>query len=296
MSFADLKRRKNSISKLVSAAEAVGGEKKNYNDDRVWKPSRDKAGNGYAVIRFLPAAEGNDLPWNRYWDHGFQGPTGQWYIEKSLTSINQDDPVGKLNGTLWNSGIESNKEKARVQKRRLHYVANVMVINDSANPENNGQVKIYQFGKKIFDMIMDAMQPQYDDEEPLNPFDFWEGANFKIKIRNVEGWVNYDKSEFDKSSALSDDDEELEKIYNSLHDLREFTDPKNYKSYEELEERLNVVLGNQAVTSARDTVSLDEQEAPSLQRKEYAETVSVSDDADEEEDTLSYFAKLAQED
>lgn len=296
MSFADLKRRKNSISKLVSAAEAVGGEKKNYNDDRVWKPSRDKAGNGYAVIRFLPAAEGNDLPWNRYWDHGFQGPTGQWYIEKSLTSIGQDDPVGKLNGTLWNSGIESNKEKAREQKRRLHYVANIMVINDSANPENNGQVKIYQFGKKIFDMIMDAMQPQYDDEEPLNPFDFWEGANFKIKIRSVEGWVNYDKSEFDKPSALSDDDEELEKIYNSLHDLREFTDPKGYKSYEELEERLNVVLGNQAVTSARDTVSLDEQETPPLQRKEYAETVSVSDDADEEEDTLSYFAKLAQED
>lgn len=298
MSFADLKRRKNSISKLVSAAEAVGGEKKNYNDDRVWKPSRDKAGNGYAVIRFLPAAEGNDLPWNRYWDHGFQGPTGQWYIEKSLTSIGQDDPVGKLNGTLWNSGIDANKEKARDQKRRLHYVANIMVINDSANPENNGQVKIYQFGKKIFDMIMDAMQPQYDDEDPLNPFDFWEGANFKIKIRNVEGWVNYDKSEFDKPSALSEDDEELEKIYNSLYDLREFTDPKGYKSYEELEERLNVVLGNQAVTSARDTVSLDEQEAPALQRQEFAETVSVSDDddTDAEEDTLSYFAKLAQED
>jgi len=309
MSFADLKkRRQSSISKLTAAAEAVGGEKKSYGDARIWKLQRDKQGNGYAVLRFLPAAEGNELPWNRYWDHGFQGPTGQWYIENSLTSIGQEDPVGQLNGRLWNSGIESDKEKARKQKRRLHYVANVLVISDPANPQNEGKIMIYQFGKKIFDKLMDAMKPEFQDEEPLNPFDFWTGADFKLKARIVDGWVNYDKSEFASPKALSEDDEELESIYNKLHDLREFTDPSKYKSYDELKARLMAVLGEGAgggtPTMAQES-KLGEEQAPRELRAEsvelddeipfdrFNESNDTSSAEEDPEDTLSYFAKLA---
>ena len=196
MSFANLKRNKSNISKLIQAAESAGGgnEKKSYGDDRLWKPSVDKAGNGFAILRFLPAAEGAELPWVRYWDHGFKGPTGQWYIEKSLTSIGQQDPVSEHNSELWNTGIEANKDTVRRQKRRLHYVVNALVVSDPANPQNEGKVMLYQFGKKIFDKIMDVMQPQFQDEDPINPFDFWAGANFKLKIRQVEGYRNYDKS------------------------------------------------------------------------------------------------------
>jgi hypothetical protein len=271
MSFANLKRSRNSIDKLVQAAQSSGGgEQKSYKDERMWKPTQDKMGNGYAVIRFLPAAEGQDLPWIRYWDHGFKGPTGKWYIERSLTTIGQDDPVGKLNSKLWNVSDDDKsptREQARNQKRRMHYVANVLVVSDPANPDNEGKVFMYQFGKKIFDKIMDVMQPQYADESPMNPFDFWTGANFKIKIRKVEGWVNYDKSEFDSPSELSDDDAYLEGIYNSLHDLTEFTDPKNFKSYAELEAKLNDVLGIETTVSIREEISLGH-ETPARQMRE----------------------------
>ena len=198
MSFANLKKNRDTISKLLDAANATGGgtDKKSYNDERLWKPTVDKAGNGYAVIRFLPAAEGQELPWVRYWDHGFKGPTGKWYIERSLTSIGLEDPVGELNSKLWNSGVDEDKETARKQKRRLHYVSNIQVISDPGNSANDGKVFMYQYGKKIFDKLMDAMQPQFADEEAYQPFDFWEGADFRIKIRQVEGYRNYDKSEF----------------------------------------------------------------------------------------------------
>ena len=238
MSFANLKSsRGSSIDQLVKAAEAVSTktETKSYADDRFWKPTQDKAGNGYAVIRFLPAKEGEDLPWVRYWDHGFKGPTGLWYIENSLTSIGQPDPVSESNGLLWNSGREEDKQTARDRKRRLHYVSNIMVVSDSANPEAEGKVFLYKFGKKIFDKIMDQMQPQFQDEEPVNPFDFWEGADFKIKIRKVEGWTNYDKSEFAAPAAVAGGDEQaLEGIYNKLYSLSDFTKPENYKTYAEL--------------------------------------------------------------
>ena len=303
MSFANLKRNRDQISKLLQAAESAGGgEKKNYGDDRVWKPTVDKAGNGYAVLRFLPASEGAELPWVRYWDHGFKGPTGQWYIEKSLTSIGQQDPVSEYNSELWNSGIESNKEIVRKQKRRLHYVVNALIVSDPANPANEGKVMLFQFGKKIFDKIMDVMQPQFQDEEPVNPFDFWAGAHFKLKIRNVEGYRNYDKSEFASPAPLSNDDEELESIYNKMHDLNEFTDPKNYKSYDELKAKLDKVLGNQTMTTAA-AVSLDEeapapampQAAAPVAAMAAAEPITASDMADDEDDTMSYFAKLAAE-
>jgi len=304
MSFAELKRKSTSIDKLVNAAQSVGGgEKNSYKDERMWKPTVDKMGNGYAVIRFLPAAEGQELPWVRYWDHGFKGPTGKWYIERSLTSIGQDDPVGEMNSKLWNSGIDADKETARTQKRRLHYVSNVLVVSDPANPENEGKVFMYQYGKKIFDKIMDAMQPQYADETPMNPFDFWAGGSFKIKIRKVDGWVNYDKSEFDSPSVLSDDDTYLEGIYNSMHDLaEEFTSPNKYKSYAELKTKLENVLGTVSPMSVRDEISLGNEAPASTPREMPAQSISELDTLsssegkkDDEDDTMSYFAKLAQE-
>ena len=295
MSFDTLKRnRANSITKLVSAASGQNAspDKKSYVDERVWKPTVDKAGNGYAVLRFLPAAEGTELPWVRYWDHGFKGPTGQWYIEKSLTSIGQQDPVSEANTKLWNSGNERDKEIVRERKRRLHYVSNVFVESDSANPETEGQVKLFVFGKKIFDKVMDVMQPQFADEDPINPFDFWAGASFKLKIRNVEGYRNYDKSEFASQKPLSEDDEELETVYSKLHDLNEFSDPENYKSYNELQERLSMVLGVTAAAE-RNFTSVTETAAAPAPKTAPEPVITIADE--DEDDTRSYFAKLAAE-
>jgi hypothetical protein len=299
MSFANLKSRSADISKLVQAAETAGGStQKSYQDDRFWKPEVDKSGNGYAVIRFLPAAEGEDLPWVKYWDHGFKGPTGQWYIENSLTSIGQPDPVSEMNSELWNSGIEANKDIVRQRKRRLHYVSNIMVVEDPANPANNGKVFLYKFGKKIFDKIMDVMQPQFADEEPVNPFDFWEGANFKLKIRNVEGYRNYDKSEFASATPLHDgNDEKLEGVYNTLYSLQDFVDPKNYKSYDELKAKLVRVLGEAGTPmTTAEAVSLDEvrsaASAPEANEPE-AQPSYTPETENDDDDTLSYFKNLA---
>ena len=301
MSFAQLKERKDQIQSLIKAAEQAGGgnsEKKSYTDERFWKPTVDKAGNGYAVIRFLPAPKSEELPWIRYWDHGFKGPTGLWYIENSLTSIGQTDPVGELNSRLWNSGIEADKEKARTQKRRLHYVTNIYIVSDPSNPDNEGKVFLYQFGKKIFDKIMDMMQPSFADEKAVNPFDLWEGANFKLKIRNVEGYRNYDKSEFDSQTALSEDDTVLEGIYNKQASLQEFLDPKNFKTYDELKMKLSRVLGEE-VSAGANTVKQDTQLGESTPPPEIksAEPVTAEQMSSQEEDddTMSYFARLAKE-
>ena len=301
MSFEKLKQnRDNAISKLVSAADS-NSEKKTYGDDRIWKPTVDKAGNGYAVLRFLPAGGDEDLPWVRYWDHGFKGSTGRWYIERSLTSIGQPDPVSELNSQLWNTGRDEDKELARLRKRRLHHVSNVLVVSDSGNPQNEGKVFLYEFGKKIMDKIMDVMQPQFQDETPTNPFDFWSGANFKLKIRNVEGYRNYDKSEFDTATSLFDGDEgQLEEVYNKLHKLSEFTDPENYKSYTDLKRKLFEVIGEAEVATGLSTeqhVELNTvKEAPVVNSAESNAPVEASNDTTSEgdsEDTLSYFAKLA---
>ena len=300
MSLENLKSmRGSSIDKLVKAAEAVSTAKpetNSYDDTRFWKPTRDKAGNGYAVIRFLPAKDGEDLPWVRYWDHGFKGPTGLWYIENSLTSIGQDDPVSEHNSVLWNSGRDEDKALAREQKRRLHYVSNVLVVSDPSNPENEGKVFLYKFGKKIFDKIMDVMQPQFADEEPVNPYDFWEGADFKLKIRKVEGWVNYDKSEFSAPAPLFNGDEtQLQEVYDKLYSLQDFLDPKNYKSYDELKAKLNKVLGVSAGVSMEAPAPAPVMEAPVMKAEESTFVEPVADSSDED-DTLSYFAKLAQDD
>jgi hypothetical protein len=260
MSFAQLKKnRSKSLENLSQQLEKMTS--KGYSDpdkEKYWNITRDAAGNGFAIIRFLPATEGEDIPFIPIWDHAFKGPGG-WYIEKSLTTLKQDDPVSKYNGQLWNSGNEKDKEQARKQKRRLKYHSNILVIKDPANPENEGKVFLFAYGKKIFDKLNDMMNPQFEDETPVNPFDFWEGANFRLKIREVEGYPNYDKSEFDSPSALFDgDDEKLEGVYAQIHRLQELHDPKNFKSYEELEARLHKALGIAGSTSARNTSTADE--------------------------------------
>ena len=309
MSFANLKSNKTDVSKLVSAAQSLSGggdKKKSYEDERMWKPTVDDNGNGFAVIRFLPAAEGQELPWVRYFDHFFKGPTGQWYIEKSLTTMNQNDPVSEYNSRLWNSGHDEDKETARKQKRRLHYVSNILVVSDPSNPANEGKVFLYDFGKKIFDKIMDVMQPQFPGEEPINPFDFWNGADFQLKIRNVAGYRNYDKSEFKSTSGLFDGDEtKLEATYNQLHELQEFVDPTNYKTYDELKSRLEVVLGeatgtgstvkNESLNQTAESVEPSSAPTPVVAPSAPEPEIKVSGDEDDN-DTLSYFAKLAAED
>ena len=299
MSFANLKRNRTDLTKLVEdAKKATGGNsEREGSDDRFWNPTRDKAGNGYAVIRFLPGKEENGTPWIRYWDHAFKGPTGQWYIEKSLTSLGQNDPLSELNMKMWNSGDESQKKIVSSRKRNLRYVANILVITDQMNPENEGQVKLYRFGKKIFDKIMAAMQPQFPDEKPINPFDMWDGADFVIKIssENVGGKLlpKYDASYFKGSAALMDGDEDrLESVYNKQHAMGEWVDPANYKTYDQLNTRLKMVLGESAPRTTRETVSLDEASAPPSFKT--AENTSL-DEADDD-DTMSLFAKLANDD
>ena len=295
-SFADLKRsRNNSLKTLIEEVNKVSNpEQGSSQDNRFWKPELDKAGNGYAVIRFLPATEGEDLPWVRLYDHGFQGPGG-WYIENSLTTLGKKDPVSEYNSMLWNSGIESNKDVARKQKRRIGYYSNILVVKDPAHPENEGKVFLFKYGKKIFDKINEAMNPQFADEKPLNPFDFWAGANFKLKIRKVEGYVNYDKSEFEASGPLFDDDDRMEAIWKSQHSLNEFVDPSNFKSYDELKAKLNRVLGldgDVKAASTADSVELNETASAPRQRS----AAPPKWDSDEEDDGMSFFEKLAAED
>ena len=290
-SFANLKRNRSSMEKLAKAIEATAqpnSEAGSKDDTRMWQPSVDKSGNGTAVIRFLPApaVDGDDaLPWVRVFSHGFQGPGG-WLIDNCLTTLNEKCPVCEHNNTLWNSGIDANKDVARKQKRKLSYIANVLVISDPANKDNEGQIKLFKFGKKIFDKISEAMNPEFDDEQPVNPFDLWEGANFKLKIRNVEGYRNYDKSEFADKSALYDDDAKLEELWKKEYSLKEFVEKKQFKSYEQLKGRLDKVLGfdGAQVASSRkatdDPISLTEAD------------VSALDNVEQDED-LDYFKSLA---
>ncbi len=292
-SFANLKKtQKTSLDSLVKAAEKLTARTDNVRDQRLWKPEVDKSGNGYAVLRFLPAPKGEDVPWVKIYDHGFQGPGG-WYIENSRTSlgVGEKDPLSEHNSMLWNSGIESNKDVARKQKRRLKYFSNILVVKDPANPDNEGKVFLYQYGAKIFEKLQNAMQPEFEDESPVNPFDLWEGANFKLKIRNYEGYRNYDKSEFETASPVEGEDSRLEEIWNSQYSLVEFLDPKNFKSYEELQTRLSRVLGNETKPDLRVVTA-----APEARSAPAVETDSVPWSTDDDDESLSFFKKLADDD
>jgi len=260
----------------------------------LWKPELDKSGNGYAVLRFLPAVQGEDLPWAKVWNHAFQGPTGQWYIENSLTTLNQKDPVSEHNTQLWNTGLESDKEIARKQKRKLQYFSNIYVVSDAKHPENEGKVFLFRYGKKIFDKITAAMSPEFEDEKAINPFDFWEGANFKLKIRKVDGYWNYDKSEFEDTTVFFDDDAEIDKVWKSQHSLAEYSAPTNFKSYDELKTRLDAVLsGTVKVGNVADTMDDAPIASPKIDAPKPS-TTRVETPVVEEDDTLAYFEKLAE--
>ena len=295
-SFASLKKSRNSsLDKLLQESSKLsqGGEQSNGPDERIWKPSVDKAGNGYAVIRFLPEPKGEDLPWVRIFDHGFQGPGG-WYIENSLTTLNQKDPVSEYNSELWNNGTDAGKEQARKQKRRLKYYSNILVIKDPANPQNEGKVFLYQYGKKIWDKINDLMQPEFEDESPVNPFDLWEGADFKLKIRQVEGYRNYDKSEFDAPSELFDgNDEQLERVYESLYSLQDLVSPDKFKSYDELKSKFDKVFG---LGGSTPRPVYEEEEVPFDTGKTAPPPKRAVATTADDDDDLSFFEQLANDD
>ena len=278
MSFADMKKKRgDKLQSLLKETAKINAPIKGQgDDDRFWRPELDQSGNGMAIVRFLPAPEGEDLPWARSWNHGFQGPGG-WYIENSLTTLGQKDPVSEYNTQLWNSGIEANKEIARKQKRRLTYVSNVYVLKDPSNPQNENQVRLYKYGKKIWDKLNDKMNPEFEDETPVNPFDLWEGANFKLKIRKIDGFSNYDKSEFASQSKLGDD-EKCEAIWKQQYVLQDLVSEDKFKSYQEIEARFNTVIGSDSVFEE----SIDEEE----------ETVQPTGDTSE---TMEYFKKLAEQ-
>jgi len=311
MSFANLKKQSSLgslTSKLVKEVEKMNNT--SGGDDRLWKPEMDKTGNGYAVIRFLPAPEGEELPWAKMYSHAFQGPGG-WYIENSLTTVGQKDPVSEYNRELWNSGLDSDKDTVRKQKRKLSYYANIYVVQDKANPQNEGRVFLYKFGKKIFDKVMEAMQPEFEDETPINPFDFWQGANFKLKLKKVQGYWNYDSSEFDRPGPLLDDDDALEAIWKKQYSLTALTASDQFKTYEQLETRLKMVLGQKSSSRpSYDEETADEDNdrgsySPDFssrsQKSELPEELSAqlnslgSSNTEDEDDALSYFQRLAEE-
>ena len=313
MSFESLKKQSSLGSltqKLVKEVEKMSATTSGGTDDRLWKPEMGKDGVGSAVIRFLPAPDGEELPWAKMYSHAFQGPGG-WYIENSLTTIGQKDPLGEYNRELWNTGSETNKEIVRKQKRKLNYYSNIYVVKDPANPQNEGKVFLFKYGKKIFDKIMEAMQPEFEDEEPINPFDFWAGANFKLKIVKKDGYWNYDKSEFDRVTPLLDDDDALESIWKKEYSLTAITASDQFKSYEDLERRMNTVLGvkNSSPTRSRAVVEQEDDleefvQTPTPQdrvveelEQSYARSKTpslpkISSDDDDEDDALSYFQKL----
>lgn len=299
--FASLKKsRQTNFDKLTQEVSKLNTPQNSSDDDRFWRPEVDKAGNGYAVIRFLPAPAGEDIPFVRVWDHGFQGPGG-WYIEKSLTTLGQKDPVSEYNAQLWNNGTEAGKEQVRKQKRRLTYISNIYVIKDTAHPENEGKVFLFKYGKKIWDKLNLAMNPEFEDETPINPFDLWDGADFKVKIRNVEGYRNYDKSEFEDKAPLFDDDDKLEAVWKSEHKLNEFIDPANFKSYDELKDKLYRVLGLDGKAPRTQSRADDEtppwEEAKSAAPKATKEKAAPKQPSVEEDDDegMEFFKKLAAE-
>ena len=298
--FNDFKKKsKSSVEELVKKMQEDSNKSDSYKDDRFWRPKLDSSKNGFAIIRFLPAVDGEDIPWVKLYSHAFQGPGG-WYIENCLTTLGQKDPVSEMNTQLWNSGIDSDKDLARERKRKLNYISNIYVVSDPAEPSNEGKVFLFKYGSKIFEKIQEAMQPEFKDEDPIDPFNFWKGANFRLKVRFVGGYTNYDKSEFDAPSALVDgEDSKLEKVWKTQYPLKPFIDPTNFKSYDELKQKLFDVLkgdirGTGSMASNKTAEDFDSEDLkekkPSIKSKP-----PVEEQVDEETDALDYFKKLAED-
>ena len=296
----ELKKSKSNFDALTKQLEKSQDKPKTenkYQDDRFWKPELDKSGNGFAVLRFLPAVEGEDMPWQRVWNHAFQGPGGQWYIENSLTTLGQKDPVSEENTILWNTGVDSDKEIARKRKRKLSYYSNIYVVSDPKHPENEGKVFLFKFGKKIFDKITEAMNPAFEDEKPINPFDFWSGANFKLKIRKVDGFWNYDKSEFEAPTPVADNDDTIKEIWGKQYPLKPFLETSNFKSYDDLREKFNRVIAGSKNTETASEIDLPPTTSSPAPVKQAAvgQVNEASKSVDDDDDTLSYFSKLAED-
>ena len=297
MSFSALKESSGKFDKLQNELEKLNTptNTSSFQDDRFWKPELDKSGNGYAIIRFLPQAADEELPWVRLWNHAFKGPGG-WYIENSLTTVNKKDPVSEYNTELWNSGNESDKDIARKQKRVLKYYANIYVVKDAKHPEHEGKVMLFKFGKKIFDKITEAMKPEFEDEKPINPFDFWEGANFKLKIRKVDGYWNYDKSEFDSPTPIKENDEAIEQVWDKQYALKPFLAAENFKSYDELKAKLDkVLLGTRSTGTAEDVTIPPVTNVAPVKTETVDNTSPTPLTEDDSDETLSYFSKPAEE-
>ena len=301
LSYRELSSKSSSFDRLKQEVNKMASKTEHKKDERFWYPNVDKAGNGYAVIRFLDSPANEDMPFVRLWNHGFKGPAGQWYIENSLTTLGKTDPVSELNSKLWNESADENapgRKQARDQKRKLTYISNIYVIKDAANPENEGKTFLYKFGKKIFDKIKEKMDPQFEDEKPMNPFDMIKGANFKLKIRNVEGYRNYDKSEFEEASSLAEDDDEIDRLWKSCYSLQAFLAPDQFKSYDELKAKLNKVLsggGYDNEDTSRVETTRRAESAPSVGRTASAPR-SPSASSVDKDDSLSFFEKLAEDD
>ena len=292
-SFASLKKNRSAdLERLNQSIEKINNPKNNFSreDERFWKAELDKSGSGYAVIRFLPSPENEDMPYVRVFNHGFQGPGG-WYIENSLTTIGQKDPLAEYNSTLWNSGIEANKEIARKQKRRLTYFSNIYVVEDKANPQNEGKVFLFRYGKKIFDMVSSMANPEFEDETQVDVFNLWDGANFKLKIRKLDGYSNYDKSEFVTAAPLFEDDDKMEAVWKQQHSLEEFVNESNFKTFDELKTRLDTVLGNTPSPAMSAPASVEATSAPFDGGHPITSTPSSETSSD---DNLDYFKKLAE--
>ena len=297
-SFASLKKQSsNGLDKLTKAVEALNTDK-GEKQDNYWKPEVDKAGNGMATIRFLPSSpqDGDDsLPWVKTYSHGFQGPGG-WLIDNCLTTKGEQCPICEHNSALWNTNIPENQEKVRKQKRKLNYVSNIYVVSDPKHPENEGKVFLFRYGKKIFDKLTEAMNPAFADEEKVNPFDLWTGANFKLKIRKVDGYQNYDKSEFESASPLSDNDEELEKIWKSEYSLQELVADKEFKSYDVLKARLEKVLalsGDPAPAGRKSVAEDVKSSRPAFSRDETQDIPMGTSSSSGSDDDTEYFSRLA---
>ena len=294
-SFASLKKNRSAdLERLNQSIEKINNPKNNFSreDERFWKAELDKSGSGYAVIRFLPSPENEDMPYVRVFNHGFQGPGG-WYIENSLTTIGQKDPLAEYNSTLWNSGIEANKEIARKQKRRLTYFSNIYVVEDKANPQNEGKVFLFRYGKKIFDMVSSMANPEFEDETQVDVFNLWDGANFKLKIRKLDGYSNYDKSEFITAAPLFEDDDKMESVWKSQHSLEEFVNESNFKSFDDLKTRLDTVLGNTPSPAMSAPASVEATSAPFDGGRPITSTPSSTGETTND-DNLDYFKKLAE--
>lgn len=299
------KMRTNDFSKIQSQFEKEANPGSGYQDDRIWKLEGDKAGNGTAVIRFLPRHPDDELPWVKMFSHSFQGPTGKWYIENSLTTIGQDDPISEENSRLWATGLESNQNIARDRKRKLSYYFNILVVSDPKNPQNEGKVFIYRCGKKIFDKIMDKANPTYEDESPVNVFDLWEGANLKLRMRKKDGYVNYDESLFMEPSPVADTDEEILEIVNKQYRLGEFLEQKNFKTYDELKKKFVSVMASDTFKPQTAEELINEKDEPAVAEAPKAKEKSAPkqkeakpawEDDDEDEDLKSFFSKIAEDD